>query len=386
MRSSRSWTPPGARWSTPPSWEGATPTRGMGSPSTLRATRTSSAGPTLRTSRSPPARSIRRSAAKITSPSPGAVATTSATVTGIASRATLVQVRVGSAVWTNAMGVASWTITFDLSPFPNGPIVFEARAFNGTVESAHDSITIQKAPAALALDRCTGGSNVTANLIVVRGTSAHADAVQVRAGTGSWSAVAGSLDGWSAQLDLSGFANMQAVAIEARAFNGSAESTHDQIYVVKVLPLVVLISYPAERAQVSGTLTVTGTTTAGSTVQIRFDGGLWVNASTIGSTWSYRIDTTTTFDGDHLIEAQAVWGSTASPVVARNVVVSNSKPPGVALPQPPFWGLAVAILLAGVFLALLLVRRRRRGRAASDAMPRRRPPVQTSSSRNLERR
>ena len=417
-------------------------------------------------------------AVKITSPSPGAVATTSATVTGIASRATLVQVRVGSAVWTNAMGVASWTITFDLSPFPNGPIVFEARAFNGTVESAHDSITIQKAPASLALDRCTvrpdvaaiqvggtqafaasgwngtteiagvsavwsvtgnlgnitpggvftatttgtgsvvasvtysgrsascsssvgvtagppptvaisspsSGSNVTTNLIVVRGTSAHADAVQVRAGTGSWSAVAGSLDGWSAQLDLSGFANMQAVAIEARAFNGSAESTHDQIYVVKVLPLVVLISYPEERAQVSGTLTVTGTTTAGSTVQIRFDGGLWVNASTIGSTWSYRIDTTTTFDGDHLIEAQAVWGSTASPVVARNVVVSNSKPPWLALPQPLFWGLAVAILLAGLVLALLLVRRRRRRRAAADAMPRRPPPVQTSSPRNLERR
>src|SRR2546422_824044 len=358
MRSSRSWTPPGARWSTPPSWEGATPTRGMGSPSTLRATRTSSAGPTLRTSRSPPARSIRRSAAKITSPSPGAVATTSATVTGIASRATLVQVRVGSAVWTNAMGVASWTITFDLSPFPNGPIVFEARAFNGTVESAHDSITIQKAPAALALDRCTvrpdvaaiqvggtqafaasgwngtteiagvsaawsvtgnlrnitpggvftatttgtgsvvasvtysgrsascsssvgvtagppptvalssppSGSHLTTNLILVPGTSAHSHALQGRAGTGSWSAVAGSLDRGGAQLDLSGFANMQAIAIEARAFNGSAESTHDQIYVVKVLPLVVLISYPAERAQVSGTLTVTGTTTAGSTV------------------------------------------------------------------------------------------------------------------------
>src|SRR2546422_6106250 len=151
---------------------------------------------------------------------------------------------------------------------------------------------------------------------------------------------------------------MQAIAIEARAVNGSAESSHDYSCVVKVLPLVVLISYPAERAQVSGTLTVTGTTTAGSTVQIRFDGGLWVNASTIGSTWSYRIDTTTTFDGDHLIEAQAGWGSTASPVVARNVVVSNSKPPWLALPHPPFWGLAVAIPLPGVFLALLLVRRR----------------------------
>src|SRR2546428_9783381 len=117
---------------------------------------------------------------------------------------------------------------------------------------------------------------------------------------------------------------MQAVAIEARAFNGSAESTHDQIYVVKVLPLVVLISYPAERAQVSGTLTVTGTTTAGSTVQIRFDGGFWVNASTIGSTGSYRIGTTTTFDAGHLIEVQGAWGSTASPVFAPKVIRSHN--------------------------------------------------------------
>jgi len=407
-------------------------------------------------------------AVKITSPSSGAVANTSATVTGTSSRATLVQVRVGSAVWTNATGVASWTVTFDLSPFPNGPVVFEARALNGTVESAHDSITIQKAPAGLALDRCTvrpdvaaiqvggtqafaasgwngtteiagvsaawsvtgnignitpggvfsatttgtgsvlasvtysgrsatcsasvavtagppptvtisspsSGSNVTTDLIVVRGTSAHADAVQVRAGTGSWSAVAGSLGGWSAQLDLSVVANMQAVAIEARAFNGSAESTHDQIYVVKVLPLVVLISYPAERAQVSGTFTVTGTTTTGSTVQIRFDGGLWDNASTTGSTWSYRIDTTTTFDGDHLIEARAVWGSAVSPVVARKVVVSNSMPPWLALPPPLLCGLAVAIPLAGLVLALLLARKRRRRRAAGH----------TSSPQNLERR
>ncbi len=401
---------------------------------------------------------------KITSPTSGAVATTSATVTGISSRATLVQVRVGGAAWTGATGVASWTVTFDLTPLPDGSIFIEARAFNGTLESAHDSVTIQKAPAALALDRCTvrpgvaaiqvGGtqafaaigwngtteivgvtaawsvtgnigtispagvltatttgsgsvvasvtyagrsaacssnatitagppptvtitspssaSSVTTNAIVVRGTSTHADAVQVRAGNGSWSAVVGSVDAWSAQLDLSGFADLQPLAIEARAFNGSVESTHDQVTVVKVLPLVVLISYPAERAQVSGTLTVTGTATPGSTVQIRFDGGLWVNASASGSAWSYRIDTTTTFDGDHLIEARAVWGSGASPVVARDVVVSNSKPPWPALPLSPLCGLAVAIPLAGLVLVLFLVRRRRRRRAVTPGGVRRR--------------
>ena len=228
----------------------------------------------------------------------------------------------------------------------------------------------------VAISSPSSGSNVTTNLIVVRGTSSHADAVQIRAGNGLWSAVGGTVDAWSAQLDLSGFANMQALTIEARAFNGSAESTHDQIYVVKSLPLVVLISAPAERAQVSGTLTVTGTTTPGSTVQIRFDAGMWVNASTSGSAWSYRIDTTTTFDGDHLIEARAVWGASASPVVARDVVVSNNQSPRLALPQPVLWGLAVVIPLAGLVVALLVSRRRRRRRAKSHP----------SSRQDLERR
>src|SRR5437899_7076771 len=129
-------------------------------------------------------------AVKITSPSSGAVANTSATVTGTSLRATLVQVRVGSAVWTNATGVASWTVTFDLSPFPNGPIAFEARAFHGTVESAHDSITIQKAPAALALDRCTVRPDVAA--IQVGGTQAFA-----ASGWNGTTEIAGASAAWS---------------------------------------------------------------------------------------------------------------------------------------------------------------------------------------------
>src|SRR3989442_13593738 len=85
---------------------------------------------------------------------------------------------------------------------------------------------------------------------------------------------------------------------------------------------------------------------------------MWVSASTTGSAWSYTIDTTTTFDGDHLIEARAVWGSAASPVVARNVVVNNSKPPPwLRLPQPLLCGLSAAIPLAGLVLVLFLAPR-----------------------------
>lgn len=402
---------------------------------------------------------------KITSPASGAVATTSATVTGVSSRATLVQVRVGGAMWTNATGVASWTVTLDLTPFPVGSLGIEARALNGTLESAHDSVAIQKVSTAPTLDRCTvrpgvaaiqvggtqvfvaigwngtteiagvtsvwsvtgsigtitpggvftattagpgtvvasvtyagrsancsssvavtaspppsvtitspsSGSNVSSNTIVARGTSTHADAVQVRAGNGSWTAVTGGLDAWSASLDLSAFANEQSLTIEARAFNGSVESTHDQIIVVKVLPLVVQITSPVERAQVSGTLTVAGTATLGSTVQVRFDGGPWVNASGSGSGWSYWIDTTTTFDGDHFIEARAVWGSAASPVASRDVVVSNNaNPPWMGLPQPLFCGLVVAIPLVAVLLLVFLLARRRRKRAAAPGVARRR--------------
>jgi hypothetical protein len=138
------------------------------------------------------------------------------------------------------------------------------------------------------------------------------------------------------------------------------ESTHDRIVLVKTLPLVITISYPADRSQVSGTLIVTGTATQGSTVRLRFDGGSWQNLTPSGSSWSFRIETTTTFDGDHLIEAQSVLGHRESAILSRDVVVANAKP-GLALLSPPLlWGLLAVIPMAALLILAVARRRRRR--------------------------
>jgi hypothetical protein len=169
---------------------------------------------------------------------------------------------------------------------------------------------------------------------------------------------------WSAAVDISGFPDGQALSIEARAFNGTVESTHDRIVLVKSLPLVITISYPPDRSQVSGTLIVTGTATQGSTVRLRFDGGTWQNLTLSGSSWSWRIDTTATFDGDHLIEAQSVLGARESAILSRDVVVTNAKQ-GLAILSPPLlWGLLAGIPIAAL-LILGVVRRRRRRRGSA---------------------
>jgi hypothetical protein len=216
------------------------------------------------------------------------------------------------------------------------------------------------APPTVAITSPSSGSNATSNTLVVRGTSAQADRVQVRSGTGLWSAVAGTVAYWSAAVDISGFPDGQPLAIEARGFNGTVESTHDRIVLVKSLPLVITIAYPADRSQVSGTVIVTGTATQGSTVRLRFDGGSWQNLTLSGSSWSWRIDTTSTFDGDHLIEAQSVLGARESAILSRDVVVANAKP-GLALLSPPLlWGVLAAIPLAALFILAMARRRRRR--------------------------
>jgi hypothetical protein len=124
---------------------------------------------------------------------------------------------------------------------------------------------------------------------------------------------------------------------------------------------VITIAYPADRSQVSGTVIVTGTATQGSTVRLRFDGGSWQNLTVSGSSWSYSIDTTKTFDGDHLIEAQSVLGSRESAILSRDVIVANAKP-GLSILSPPLiWGILGLPLAALLILTVARRRRRRRG-------------------------
>ena len=96
-------------------------------------------------------------------------------------------------------------------------------------------------------------------------------------------------------------------------------------------------------------------------VRVRFDGGGWQNPTVSGSSWSDSIDTTKTFDGDHLIEAQSVLGGRESAIVSRDVIVANAKP-GLSILSPPLiWGILGLPLAALLILTVARRRRRRRG-------------------------
>src|ERR671922_1617328 len=69
-------------------------------------------------------------------------------------------------------------------------------------------------------------------------------------------------------------------------------------------PLSVSFTSPAQGATVGGTLTVSGTSSGASKVELRVDSGAYMLA-TGTSTWSIAIDTRAYANGSHNLEARA---------------------------------------------------------------------------------
>jgi len=248
----------------------------------------------------------------VSPPNLAIVTTNSLNASGTATQATLVQVRVGGGTWTGATGLASWTAALDLSAFPNGNVVIEARSFNGTVESTHASVTVVKKvvlPSAptVAFQVPVNGATVTLTLLNVSGTASNATVVQVRAGTGPWQAATG-IASWTIALNLGASADGP-IVLEARAFNGTTESDHDFHTVFLQLPVpAVTILRPADASVVHpGPEVVSGTSQNAVLVQVRLDTGPWTDA-TGTATWAASIDFTAVPLGVHAISARAVNG------------------------------------------------------------------------------
>jgi hypothetical protein len=108
-------------------------------------------------------------------------------------------------------------------------------------------------------------------------------------------------------------------------------------------PPTVAISSPAANAEVSGTITISGTASdldgdsQLSNVQIKVDSGSWVTATGTAS-WSYSLDTTQHSNGAHTIYAKANDGIVDSTVVSRTVNINNpvitNNPPVVTITYP----------------------------------------------------
>jgi len=81
----------------------------------------------------------------ITAPAPAEAipySTSSLSVFGTSQDADRVEVRFTGGTWTEASGTDTWTASFILDPVASGPLVIEARAFAGLLESPHDRIVV----------------------------------------------------------------------------------------------------------------------------------------------------------------------------------------------------------------------------------------------------
>jgi parallel beta-helix repeat protein len=128
---------------------------------------------------------------------------------------------------------------------------------------------------------------------------------------------------------------------------------------------------------VSGTIKITGTSTDDffvQHVQIRIDGGEWINA-TDNTSWSYYLDTTTLTNGEHRIDVRAYDGEFYSTEETLNIVVSNLKEERkentMLRGNELLIFLVVGIIISSVILVTFYLRERKRH--TTDAVVRQLP-------------
>ena len=132
------------------------------------------------------------------------------------------------------------------------------------------------------------------------------------------------------------------------------------------------ISTPLSGSDVSGTSTITGTSSDSDgtveSVEIRIDSGSWIQA--VGTTsWSYDWNTTEVPNGEHMIFARAYDGANYSEEVSVSVEVDNILPPPPneiqVLEQVWFWVL-VAVVIVILLMLFIVLRKRKEGPGKKD--------------------
>ncbi|MCK5290999.1 MAG: right-handed parallel beta-helix repeat-containing protein [Thermoplasmata archaeon] len=127
------------------------------------------------------------------------------------------------------------------------------------------------------------------------------------------------------------------------------------------------ITTPSTGSVLSGTLVVTGTSSDSDgviqNVEIRIDGGAWLDASG-KTTWSFEWNTSTATNGEHTIYARSFDGENYSEEVDVKVVVDNPSPPTDQEAQNDWiWMALVSIIVIVVIvllIVLMLIRRRKK--------------------------
>ncbi|MGQ9630779.1 MAG: Ig-like domain-containing protein [bacterium] len=164
-------------------------------------------------------------------------------------------------------------------------------------------------------------------------------AVQVRIDEGKWDLATGTSD-WIYIWDTS--AVMPGPhTIEVKAIDGSNNSQTAQVKVTvsnTAIPPAVEILSPSDSSVVAGTITISGTTSPGTSsvaiVEISIDGEAWVQAAGTDN-WSYNWNTKTVENGSHTIVVRAVDTSGVIKTTSITVNVNNdTTPPSVTITSP----------------------------------------------------
>ncbi|HKZ47884.1 MAG TPA: Ig-like domain-containing protein, partial [Thermoplasmata archaeon] len=283
---------------------------------------------------------------------------------------TNVEIPPDTANWTVGGGIGTITAAgfFTAGASAGSGTVNATVTYNTVSRDCFADVTLTTtAPPTVAITSPANNAVITTSTVAVAGTSANADRVEVRLDSGVWQAAAG-VASWT--FSFTGVANGPHT-IEARSYFGLIESTPVSVSItVNVAPPTISVANPAEGAQLSGTQQLSGTATPGSIVQIRVDGGAWINVTASGTgSWTYDLATTSYTNAPHTISIKAVLGGQESTTVTRNVTIQNA---GVGVPgEFPWWIIILLVIIIAVVLVLLLLmmKRKKKGEPEAAQMP-----------------
>jgi len=112
--------------------------------------------------------------------------------------------------------------------------------------------------------------------------------------------------------------------------------TPDTVYPLGNNPPSITITAPTNNAQVSGSITITGTASDSdgtiTLVEVQIDNGAW-NAASGTTSWTYSLDTTTLSDGTHTVRARATDNGSISSTTQISILVSNAAYQTVTIQQ-----------------------------------------------------
>ena len=263
------------------------------------------------------------------------------TLTGTAEVGSAVTVTVGTTVQEVSVGPdGAWAITFDATTFPGGEydqaVTVTAVDSFGNTTVINDTVAVDTVPNALTLDAVTGDDLISysdaytdpdpvdgsfgVNSFAISGTTEAGASVSVTVGGNTYDVVAGDDGVWSITVDGSivGTAEESTLTVTATttdAFGNVSTVTRD--VAVDTYAEVALTNAPltgddiVNAAEHASGLTLTGTSQAGSSVEVRMFGESYAADVADDGSWTLTVPPASLPTGTQYTHAQIIATDTA---------------------------------------------------------------------------